>query len=174
YQTLLARHGLIDHGDQLALAAQLLNERPAVRNEVVGRYRHVLVDEFQDMNRAQVELLFALTPSTRNVTVVGDLDQAIYAFRGAANDNVRRFGDAHPDLARVLLRRNYRSRPPIVSAAQRLIAHGPRPHLDGIDASQIAARRARQARPVRFDLYGSPEEEADAVASKVATRIQAG
>ncbi|MEP7360200.1 MAG: ATP-dependent DNA helicase [Chloroflexota bacterium] len=174
YQTLLARHGLIDHGDQLALAGQLLNERPAVRHEFVSRYRHVLVDEFQDMNRAQVELLFALTPAARNVTVVGDLDQAIYTFRGAASDNVRRFEDAHPDLARVFLRRNYRSHQPILTASKRLIEHGPRPHVDGIDATQIAARRARKPRPVRYELYSTPQSEADAVARSVAVRITDG
>jgi DNA helicase-2/ATP-dependent DNA helicase PcrA len=174
YQTLMARHGLIDHGDQLALAGRLLMERPAVREEVVGRYRHVLVDEFQDMNRAQVELLSLLTPVTGNVTVVGDLDQAIYTFRGAAGDNVRGFSDAHPDLTRVFLRRNYRSRGPIVTAAQRLIEHGPRPHVEGMDATQVAARRARQARPVRFDLYATPDEESDGVARAVAVRIAAG
>jgi DNA helicase-2/ATP-dependent DNA helicase PcrA len=174
YQTLLARNALIDHGDQLALTNRLLAERPAVRQEIVSRYRHVLVDEFQDMNRAQLELLFALTPVTRNVTVVGDLDQAIYTFRGAAGDNVRRFGEVHPDRGRVFLRRNYRSRRPIVSAAQRLIEQGPRPHVEGIDATQIAARRSRQPQPVRCDVYATPEEESDGVAKAIAARIAAG
>ena len=174
YQSLLARHGLIDHGDQLALAGRLLAERPSVRHEVVGRYRYLLVDEFQDMNRAQVDLLFALTPAGRNVTVVGDLDQAIYTFRGAAGDNARRFAAANPDLGRVVLRRNYRSRDPIIRAATRLIGHGPRPHIEGLDATQTAVRRARRPPPVRLDVYLTPEEEADGVASRVAALIAAG
>ncbi|MEA2677829.1 MAG: ATP-dependent helicase UvrD/PcrA, partial [Chloroflexota bacterium] len=174
YQDLLGRHGLIDHGDQLSLAARLLSERPAVRHEVVNRHRYLLVDEFQDMNRAQLDLLLALTPAGRNVTVVGDLDQAIYAFRGAAGDNVRRFEAAHPDLSRVVLRRNYRSRQPIIEAATRLIAHGPRPHVAGADARQVAARRARSPRPVRLDTYATPTEEADGVARSVAARIASG
>lgn len=174
YQTLLARHGLIDHGDQLALAARLLCERPAVRDEVVRRHRYVLVDEFQDMNRAQVDLLFALTPEPRNVTVVGDLDQAIYAFRGAANDNVRRFAAAHQDVTRVLLRRNYRSRQPIVSAAKRLIDHGPRPHVADLDSTQVAARRARRPVPVRVASFSTADAEADGVATSIAARIDAG
>ena len=174
YQTLLARHGLIDHGDQLVLAGRLLKERPAVRDEIVSRYRYVLVDEFQDMNRAQVELLFALTPATRNVTVVGDLDQAIYTFRGAAIDNVRRFGEAHPDQSRIFLRRNYRSRQPIIGAARKLIDHGARPHVAGLDATQVAARRSRRPQPVRLATYATPEAEADGVAAAVAARIAAG
>lgn len=174
YQALLARHGLIDHGDQLALAGRLLNERPAVRNEVVRRHRYLLVDEFQDMNRAQVELLFALTPETRNVTVVGDLDQAIYTFRGAANDNVRRFGEAQPDLTRIFLRRNYRSRQPILTAAKRLIDHGPRPHVAHLDATQVAARRGRRALPVRLESFATADAESDGVANSIAARIAAG
>ncbi len=174
YQSLLARHGLIDHGDQLALAGRLLGERPAVRHEVVSRYRYLLVDEFQDMNRAQVDLLFALTPVGRNVTVVGDLDQAIYTFRGAASDNTRRFADANPDLSRVVLRRNYRSRGPIVSAASRLIGHGPRPHIEGADTQPVAVRRARRPQPVGNEVYATPEEETDGVAARVAARIAAG
>jgi DNA helicase-2/ATP-dependent DNA helicase PcrA len=174
YQVLLGRHGLIDHGDQLALAGRLLAQRPQVRHEVVGRYRYLLVDEFQDMNRAQVDLLFALTPAGRNVTVVGDLDQAIYTFRGAAGDNARRFADANPDLSRVVLRRNYRSRSPIIEAATRLIDHGPRPHTAGLAATPITARRARRPKPVRLDVYATPEAEADGVATHVAARIAAG
>jgi DNA helicase-2/ATP-dependent DNA helicase PcrA len=174
YQSLLARRGLIDHGDQLALAGRLLAERPAVRQEVVARYRYLLVDEFQDMNRAQVDLLFELTPAGRNVTVVGDLDQAIYTFRGAATDNARRFAQANPDLSRVILRRNYRSRDPIIGAATRLIGHGPRPHVEGQEATPITVRRARRPSPVSLDVYSTPEQEADGVASRVAGRIAAG
>src|SRR4029079_12384009 len=56
----------------------------------------------------------------------------------------------------------------------RLIEHGPRPHVEGMDATQVAARRARQARPVRFALYATPDEESDGVARAVAVRIAAG
>ena len=174
YQLLLARHGLIDHGDQLALAGRLLAERPSVRQEVLGRYRYLLVDEFQDMNRAQVDLLFALTPAGRNVTVVGDLDQAIYTFRGAAGDNARRFAEANPDLSRVVLRRNYRSRDPIIRAATRLIGYGPRPHVEGQGAPPIVVRRARRPLPVSLQVYATPEDEAEGVASRVAARIEDG
>lgn len=174
YQHLLGRHGLIDHGDQLGLAARLLAERPNVRRDVVGRYRFLLVDEFQDMNRVQLDLLLALTPDGGNVTVVGDLDQAIYAFRGAASDNVRRFSAAHPGLEHVVLRRNYRSRQPIIDAAARLIGHGPRPHIDGADARQVAARRARNPRPVQLDTFVTSTDEADGVAAAAARRIASG
>jgi DNA helicase-2/ATP-dependent DNA helicase PcrA len=174
YQDLLGLHGLIDHGDQLSLAARLLAERAQVRHEVVSRHRHLLVDEFQDMNRVQLDLMLALTPEGANVTAVGDLDQQIYTFRGAASNNVQRFADAHPGLTRVVLRRNYRSRQPIIDAARRLIDHGPRPHLVGADARQVAARRSRSPRPVRLVTFATPAEEADGVAAHVEARINAG
>jgi DNA helicase-2/ATP-dependent DNA helicase PcrA len=174
YQELLGRHGLIDHGDQLSLAARLLDEWPTLRHQIVGRHRFLLVDEFQDMNRVQLDLLLALTPAGGNVTVVGDLDQAIYAFRGAASDNVRRFAAAQPGLTRVVLRRNYRSRQPIIDAAARLIGHGPRPHLVDTDTGQVAARRTRKPQPVRLETYATSSEEADGVAARVAARIGSG
>ena len=88
YQTLLAANGCIDFGDQVALALRLVRESPAARAEIAGRFRYILVDEFQDTNRAQAELVGLLAEPHRNVTVVGDDDQAIYAFRGAAIDNI--------------------------------------------------------------------------------------
>ncbi|HSH22125.1 MAG TPA: UvrD-helicase domain-containing protein, partial [Candidatus Caenarcaniphilales bacterium] len=126
YVALLAERGFIDHGDQVSLALELLRRRPAIRELAATRYRYLVVDEFQDTNRAQLELVMALTGPARNVTVVGDDDQAIYAFRGAAVSNMRRFAAAHRDLRRVVLRRNYRSQSPIIAASQRLIRHNDR------------------------------------------------
>jgi ATP-dependent DNA helicase UvrD/PcrA len=173
YQRLMAERGLIDHGDQLALTLRLLRERPATRRAIAERFRYVLVDELQDMNRAQVELLFGLTPPAGNVTVVGDLDQQIYTFRGAAWDSLRRFSGAHPGLREVVLRRNYRSRMPIIAAATRLIDHGPRLLGPG-DRGTVAARRSRAPRPVGLRIYATPDAEIDGVAAEICGRIAAG
>jgi DNA helicase II / ATP-dependent DNA helicase PcrA len=176
YQRLMSARGLIDHGDQIGLALRLLRERPAVREQVVGRYRYFLVDEFQDTNPAQLELVFALTGPSGNVTVVGDPDQAIYTFRGAAVSNIRRFVAAHRDVRCVVLRRNYRSRQPVLAAAQRLIEHnGPaRLPLEATIVGPIANRRSRSAAPVRRMSFASPEDEADGVAARIAARVAAG
>ena len=91
YQELLAANGFIDFGDQVALALRLVRESASARRSIAGRFRYVLVDEFQDTNRAQAELVALLAEPHRNVTVVGDDDQAIYAFRGAAIDNILDF-----------------------------------------------------------------------------------
>ena len=96
YQRLLAAEGFIDFGDQVALALRLLRTSPAARAAVAGRFRYIVVDEFQDTNRAQAELVGLLAEGHRNVAVVGDDDQAIYAFRGAAIDNILGFRDRYP------------------------------------------------------------------------------
>ncbi|CAN5661191.1 hypothetical protein BH23CHL7_BH23CHL7_14270 [soil metagenome] len=176
YQRLLAERGLIDHGDQVGLALRLLRERPALREQVVGRYRYLLVDEFQDTNPAQLELVLALTGVKSNVTVVGDPDQAIYTFRGAAVSNIRRFVAAHPDVRCVVLRRNYRSRTPVLQAARRLIGHNgeSRLPLPGATSGLVAHRRSQGAAPVRRLVYATPEDEAHGIAALIGQRIGDG
>ena len=87
----MAASNCIDFGDQVALALRLVRTSAAARAAIAGRFRYILVDEFQDTNRAQSELVALLAEAHRNVTVVGDDDQAIYAFRGAAIDNILAF-----------------------------------------------------------------------------------
>src|SRR5256885_1921276 len=91
YQTLMARLGQIDFGDQIVEVLRLLRTRAHVRKRCQDRYRFVLVDEFQDTNYAQFEVVKLLAARHRNVTVVGDDDQAIFRFRGAPLP-----GDGHP------------------------------------------------------------------------------
>ncbi|CAN5624358.1 hypothetical protein BH23CHL6_BH23CHL6_01570 [soil metagenome] len=177
YAVLLVQRGFIDHADQVALALRLLRERPAIRQAVRERYRYLLVDEFQDTNATQLQLVMSLTGPTRDVTLVGDDDQAIYGFRGAAVSNARRFAAAHPDLQRVVLRRNYRSRAPIIAAGQRLIRHNDGARLaalDGMHSEPVAQRRARRSVPVRQVLFGTAEEEADGIAEAISCRVAAG
>ena len=110
YQRLLAENGAIDFGDQVSLALRLLRESPAARQMIQARFRYVLVDEFQDTNRAQSELVGLVAATHRNVTVVGDDDQSIYKFRGAAISNILEFRERYRAASVVVLRRNYRSR----------------------------------------------------------------
>ena len=117
----MAANGCIDFGDQVVLALRLVRTSAAARAAIAGRFRYILVDEFQDTNRAQAELVAALADGHRNVTVVGDDDQAIYAFRGAAIDNILAFQDRYLGARTIVLRRNYRSLAPILDAAYRLV-----------------------------------------------------
>ena len=177
YQRLLADRGLIDFGDQVHAAVRLLRERPAVRAELQRRFRYIVVDEFQDTNPQQAELLRLLSGARRNVTVVGDDDQSIYTFRGAAMGNILGFTAAFDGARRVVLRRNHRSRRPILAVAQRLVRHNDPQRLEvleGLDKSLVTVRRGRRPAPVQVQGYARAEDEADAVAAIIASRVSGG
>jgi DNA helicase-2/ATP-dependent DNA helicase PcrA len=177
YQTLMAANGCIDFGDQVALALRLVRSSAAARAAIAGRFRHILVDEFQDTNRAQAELVALLAEPHRNVTVVGDDDQAIYAFRGAAIDNILAFQDRYLGARTIVLRRNYRSLGPILEAAYRLIRFNDPDRLEvrtGIVKQLRPERVAATPAPVRLEVFASGSEEADWIAAEIGRRVGAG
>src|SRR5207245_7609549 len=117
YQQSLEQQGDSDFGGLIMLAVQLLEEHADIRADLAHHYRQILVDEFQDINRASGVLLRLLASEQKNVWVVGDANQAIYGFRGASPANIANFKDDYPDAVILPLSRNYRSRPDIVSLA---------------------------------------------------------
>jgi len=176
YQALLAANGAVDFGDQVALALRLLRTSPAAREAVQRRFRYVLVDEFQDTNRAQAELVALVAQGHRSVSVVGDDDQSIYKFRGAAISNILEFRERYRQARVVVLRRNYRSRTPILDASYRLVRHNDPDRLEvraGI-VKRLVAERAGEAPPVRHEAFASGAEEADWIAADIARRIREG
>lgn len=177
YQELLGEAGAIDFGDQVRLALTLLREHPAARRALQSRFRYVLVDEFQDVNRAQAELVTLIAEPHRNITVVGDDDQSIYRFRGAATGAIVDF-QAHFRGARmIVMRRNYRSRAPILDASYRLIRFNDPDRLEvqrGIVKRLIAHRRGGSAVPVRQAAFATGTDEADWVAGEIERRTRAG
>ena len=148
YEDLMRANDRFDFGDQVSLALRLLREHPAVLAEERQRYRYILVDEFQDTNYAQFELVkLPAGAATANVTVVGDDDQSIYRFRGAALSNILGFRTAFPRAGSVVLNDNFRSRQPILDAAYRLIQHNDPDRLEareGLDKRLIARSRFDQ------------------------------
>ncbi|MFL5588081.1 MAG: UvrD-helicase domain-containing protein [Ktedonobacteraceae bacterium] len=118
YQEGLRRRGDTDFGGLVMLAVQLLEEFPEVRYEQRQRFSHILVDEFQDINRASGVLLRLLAGDERCVWVVGDANQAIYGFRGASPANIGNFQADYPGAVVLPLSCNYRSRPDIVDLAE--------------------------------------------------------
>ena len=147
YRDLMVREGFVDFGDQIFLALRLFRERPYVLAHYQRRFRYVLVDEFQDTNHAQFELVKLLAGRHRNVTVVGDDDQAIFRFRGASMSNILGFDAAYPDARRVVLVQNYRSGQRLLDAAYRLIRTttriGSRPRAGSTSGSARPADRGR-------------------------------
>ncbi len=176
---LMAEKGLLDFGDQVVLAQRLFREHPDVLWTYQQRFRHILVDEFQDTNCAQWALVRLLAGERASVTVVGDDDQSIYKFRGAAAGNLLAFLETYPAAAQVVLTENYRSPQPILDAAYRLIRHNDPERLE-VQASvdkRLVARAAPAdggGSPPRFLLFDALSGEADGVASRIAEGVAAG
>ena len=108
YQKRLIASNAVDFDDLLVYTARLLEDEPSVRDKYAQRFRHVLVDEFQDTNLAQYALVKHLASHHKNIFCVGDPDQSIYAWRGADYRNVQRFEQDFPEAQVVLLEENYR------------------------------------------------------------------
>jgi DNA helicase II / ATP-dependent DNA helicase PcrA len=126
YTAALARAGAVDFGDLLLKPVRLLEDDADLRGRWAGRFRYLLVDEFQDTNPAQYRLLRALTGPKRNVCVVGDDDQAIYRWRGADVSNILDFDKDFPGTRVVKLERNYRSTRNVLDAAHAVISRARR------------------------------------------------
>lgn len=121
YDRLLQTYGAMDFDDLLLNAVRLLQTNPDVFNRWRERLEYVLVDEYQDTNRAQYELTRLLTSRWHNLTAVGDFSQSIYAFRGADYRNLLRLKENFPGLTIISLEQNYRSTQNILSAANQVI-----------------------------------------------------
>jgi DNA helicase II / ATP-dependent DNA helicase PcrA len=122
YEELKRESNALDFDDLLLKTEELFRTNDEVRERYQKRYLFILVDEFQDTNRAQYELIRHLASARRNVFVVGDEDQSIYSWRGADFRNVLRFRADYPDAKVHLLEQNYRSTQTILSAAQAIIS----------------------------------------------------
>ena len=120
-QALKARHKM-DYDDQLCFALQILNGAPAVAAAFRKRYRYFCVDESQDTSRVQHEIIRVLAQQSGNLFMVGDEDQSIYGFRAAYPQALMDFEKTYPGARVLLMEENYRSREPILAAANRFVA----------------------------------------------------
>ena len=169
YTKLKEDAGVIDFGDQIALCLRLLREHPGAARRLQSRYRYVLVDEFQDTNAAQFTLLAKLVEPHRNITVVGDDDQSIFAWRGATLGNFDAFKTSYADATIVTLVENRRSSQGILDAAYSLISHNP----DRLETRLGVDKHLRGRTPsgeVEVDhlQYVSGGDEAEEVANRIA------
>ncbi|HUQ39631.1 MAG TPA: DNA helicase PcrA [Acidimicrobiales bacterium] len=123
YQQRLLAASAMDFDDLLMLTVNLFQMRDDVLLHYQERFKHLLVDEYQDTNRAQNELVLLLAKKHQNVCVVGDSDQSVYRFRGADIRNILEFEDAFPTASVIVLEQNYRSTQTILDAANAVIAN---------------------------------------------------
>ncbi len=121
YNDILRKAAALDFDDLLLRAVDLLRDHPDVRARWSGQFQYIMVDEFQDTNRAQEELVRLLAGERKNVCVVGDEDQSIYGWRGARAGNLKRFTQDFPGARLIRLEENYRSTQSILDAAAAVV-----------------------------------------------------
>jgi len=125
YLELLEKESLADYAILQKNALKLLENNPQVLAELQGKYKEILVDEYQDTDAAQDNIIKLLAGDGKHLTVVGDDDQSIYRFRGATVKNILTFTERFPGAKLVTLEHNFRSRLPIVNTSKHVIAHNP-------------------------------------------------
>lgn len=123
YEKKMKTMNALDFDDLLLKTLELFADHPPVLQQYKDRFRYVLVDEYQDTNKAQYELIRLLTAESRNLCVVGDDDQSIYGWRGADIRNILDFEKDYPDTTVIKLEQNYRSTSNILDAANQVIAN---------------------------------------------------
>ena len=161
YQRALRAYNAVDFDDLILLPVKLLDTNPALRERWQNRIRYLLVDEYQDTNGAQYALVRLLVGVRAALTVVGDDDQSIYAWRGARPENLARLREDYPRLRVIKLEQNYRSTGRILRAANTLIANNE--HLfDKRLWSELGP-----GDPLRVITCRDEEDEADRVISEI-------
>ncbi len=168
YQGLLEGAGALDFDDLLFRAVELLQGSEEARERYRLRFDHVLVDEYQDTNRAQYLLLRSLVEEHRRITVVGDPDQSVYSWRGADLRNILEFQRDYPDALVIPLEQNYRSTKAILGAAQSVI----RENSERLDKGLWT--EGPDGTPVVVAQLYDEREEANAVAQEARRLVDSG
>jgi superfamily I DNA/RNA helicase len=164
YDAELKRANAVDFDDLLLLTVKLLREHADVRQRWRDRFRYLMVDEFQDTNRLQLELVTLLADERRNVAVVGDDDQSIYGWRGAEVSNILEFEHHFPNPRVVKLEQNYRSTNAILGTANSLIKNNPRRRPKKLWSASDGGEK------VRLVACPTDREEAQFIAEEIQRR----
>ncbi|MEX2027966.1 MAG: UvrD-helicase domain-containing protein, partial [Candidatus Curtissbacteria bacterium] len=168
YERFKEEAGFLDFGDQVVKAIELFQKRPKILSQYQDQFKYVLVDEYQDTNYAQNELVKLLARKGKNICVVGDDDQSIYKFRGAAISNIMEFKKTYPKSVQVVLTQNYRSTQAILNSSYRLIRHN---DPDRLEVQNSIDKKLKSAGGVGIppqEIFADTiSEEADCVADEI-------
>ncbi len=121
YNDYLKNNNLVDFEDLLVLTLKILKDFHGVSKRYQEKFQYILVDEFQDTNNLQYNIVYELAKTHRNIFIVGDEDQSIYAFRGSNVGNIKKFTKDFPEYNKIILNQNYRSKDTILKAANSVI-----------------------------------------------------
>ncbi|MBI2593407.1 ATP-dependent helicase, partial [Candidatus Daviesbacteria bacterium] len=169
YEELKSKEGVMDFADLISNALKLFRTRKNILAEYQNKFKYILVDEFQDTNFAQNELAILLSGGKQNITVVGDDDQAIYRWRGAAVSNIIQFKKHFPKSKVIVLTKNYRSSQTILDSAYQLIQNNNPDRLEvkeKIDKKLVGVRKIKGDQP-QLIYTDRVENEAEEVAKKI-------
>ena len=168
YETRLNENRLIDFDDMLSYTYELFKERPDILALWQNKYKYILIDEFQDINRLQYEIIKMLAAPQNNLFIVGDDDQSIYRFRGSKPEIMLGFEKDYPDAKRILLDTNYRCGRYIVETSLNLISH----NKERFDKKIIAASKSKV--PVTFADFENRRDENIFLIREIDKKIRAG
>ncbi|MDP3014529.1 MAG: ATP-dependent helicase, partial [Candidatus Subteraquimicrobiales bacterium] len=169
YTDLKIKENVMDFGDLITYANKLFKDRPNILRAYAEKFKHILVDEFQDTNFAQNELVNKLAQKYENITVVGDDNQSIYRFRGAAISNIIQFTKIYPEAKTITLNQNYRSTQVILDSAYKLIKHNDPDTLEyqlGI-SKELRAVKSDKLTDIKFIHSKTGQDEAEKVAEEI-------
>ena len=168
YEGRMRKSGLIDFDDMMVMCRELFLQRKDILEAWQRRYRYILIDEFQDINRLQYEIIRMLAQPEQNLFIVGDDDQSIYRFRGAKPEIMLGFERDYPSAKRVLLDVNYRCTEEIAAPALRLISHNRKRFQKEIRTAGAHGKN------VITRLFSDPAEENGVIAGEIRDYLSAG
>ncbi|MFC1698818.1 ATP-dependent helicase [Candidatus Omnitrophota bacterium] len=173
YHKLLMREAKVDFANQVYLTLHLLRHHPLILKRYQRQFKYILVDEFQDTNFSQFQLVKLLAAGHKNIVVVGDDNQSIFKFRGAAISNILNFMDYYPQAKRIVLTENYRSTQVILDRAYRLIKHNDPDTLEVKCkiSKELTAQKKRGA-AIEHLHFDTGSAEADAVAKLIEHKVK--
>lgn len=162
YQKTLKMSNSMDFGDLIYNTVKIFEEQPRIRDAYAIKFKHLLVDEMQDTNKAQLVLVKHLASYHNNIIAVGDICQSIYGWRGACIDNIMKFEQHFKDSEVAYLGINYRSTPEILSVAERLI----RENKGNLKVKLEAVRSSNNTKPT-YEVFDEPEQESEGIADQI-------
>lgn len=168
YQETLKKSNALDFDDIIVKTVELFQSCPEVLNSYQERFRYIMVDEYQDTNKAQFELIRLLADKYRNLCVVGDDDQSIYKFRGADIRNILDFELHYPTARVIKLEQNYRSTQNILDAANAVIKNNKGRKDKALWTSQGPGNR------IHFRQFDNAYEEAEYIGDEIRKKVQRG
>jgi len=169
YEELKTKHGVMDYGDLITYTLKLFRTRKNILKNYQEQFRYLLIDEFQDTNFSQNELAMLLAGTTQNITVVGDDDQAIYRWRGAAISNIIQFRKHFPKAKIVVLTKNYRSTKEILDRSYQLIQNNNPDRLEAVEKidKKLECIRRINGTSIKLLYADRVENEAEEVVKEI-------